>query len=118
MKNRFKNILKIIEEKTIQIKWPLINNNEKQNDNLLSLQQFKNFDSDNLIPSSLIINNNQDYLIENFDLIKQRYLSLADFNLFRGKFFFVFILIFIKKFKMVNNYELHLNHIIYLFYSK
>jgi len=89
--------LKIIEEKTIQIKWPLINNNEKQNENLLSLQQLKNFDSDNLIPSSLIINNNQDYLIENFDLIKQRYSSLADFNLSRGKFLFsIFVLIFIK----------------------
>jgi len=80
--------LKIIEEKTIQIKWPLINNNEKQNEHLLSLQQLKNFDSDNLIPSPLMINNNQDYLIENFDLIKQCYLSLADFNLSRGKFLF------------------------------
>ncbi len=81
----------IIEEKTIQVKWPIINNNEKQNENLLSLQQLKNFDSENIIPLPLLINNNQDYLIENFDLIKQRYSTLADFNLSRGK-----ILLFIN----------------------
>jgi hypothetical protein len=79
----------IIEEKSIQVKWPIINNNEKQNEHLLSLQQLKNFDSDNLIPSPLMINNNQAHLIDNFDLIKQRYSALADFNLSRGKFVFL-----------------------------
>lgn len=74
------------EEKTTQVKWPIINNNEKQTENLLILQQIKNSDSDNEIPPPLIINSNQAYLIDNFDLIKQRYSSLADFNLSRGKF--------------------------------
>ncbi len=80
----------ILEEKSIQVKWPIINNNEKQNENLLALQQLKNFDNENDIPSPLIINNNQAYLIDNFHLIKQRYSSLADFNLSRGmRFSFV-----------------------------
>ncbi|CAF0800309.1 unnamed protein product [Rotaria sordida] len=73
----------LIKEKTIQVKWPIINNNEKQTENLLILQQIKNFDNENEIPPPLIINNNQAYLIDNFDLIKQRYSSLADFNLSR-----------------------------------
>jgi hypothetical protein len=77
----------MIEEKSIQIKWPIINNNEKQNEHLQSLQQFKNFDSENILPSPLMINNNQAYLFDNFDLIKQRYSALADFNLSQGEFF-------------------------------
>jgi hypothetical protein len=53
----------------------------------------KNIDNENEISLPLIINNNQAYLIDNFDLIKQRYSSLADFNLSRGK-----ILIFLNFF--------------------
>jgi hypothetical protein len=64
----------------------IINNNEKQNEHLQSLQQFKNFDSENILPSPLMINNNQAYLFDNFDLIKQRYSALADFNLSQGEF--------------------------------
>ena len=74
------------------MKWPIVNNtDEKQTENLLSLQQLKDFHSENLIPSPLMINNNQAHLIDNFDLIKQRYSALADFNLSRGKFFILFI---------------------------
>jgi len=110
----------ILEEKSIQVKWPIINNNEKQNENLLALQQLKNFDNENDIPSPLIINNNQAYLIDNFHLIKQRYSSLADFNLSRGMSFsfvstFVLFYFYIQ---MGNNYELHSNRIIYLSYWK
>jgi hypothetical protein len=82
----------ISEEKTIQVKWPIITNNEKQNENLITLQQLKNIDMENDIPPPLMINNNQAYLMDNFDLIKQRYSSLADFSLLRGK---NFIIIFI-----------------------
>ncbi|CAF1169395.1 unnamed protein product [Rotaria magnacalcarata] len=71
----------LIKEKSIQVKWPIINNNEKQTENLVTLQQIKNSDNENEIPPPLIINSNQAYLIDNFDLIKQRYSSLADFNL-------------------------------------
>ncbi|CAF2348703.1 unnamed protein product [Rotaria sp. Silwood2] len=84
----------LIKEKTIQVKWPIINNNEKQTDNLFILQQIKNFDNENEVPPPLIINNNQAYLIDNFDLIKQRYSSLADFNLSRGKIFFFVVFYF------------------------
>jgi hypothetical protein len=67
----------------------------------------------------LIINNNQAYLLDNFHLIKQRYSALADFNLSRSKFFFLIVEFFyLKLFKMANNYELHLNQIIYLLYLK
>ncbi|UJR27547.1 hypothetical protein I4U23_008829 [Adineta vaga] len=74
----------LIKEKTIQVKWPLITNNEKQNENLSSLQQLKTLENETNIPPPLLINNNQAYLIDNFHLIKQRYSSLADFNLSRN----------------------------------
>ena len=70
----------------------MINNNEKQTENLLLLQQMKNSDSENLLPSPLIINNNQAHLFENFHLIKQRYSALADFNLSKGTFELCFFL--------------------------
>lgn len=66
------------------MKWPLINNNEKQTENLLSLQQLKQFESKDLIPLPLMINDNQASLLDNFDLIKQRYSTLADLHLSRG----------------------------------
>jgi hypothetical protein len=77
----------MIEEKNIQVKWPIINNNDKQTEHIQTLQQLKNFNTENILPSPLMINNNQVHLFENFDLIKQRYSALADFNLSRGEFF-------------------------------
>ena len=79
-----------IEEKTVQVKWPIINTNEKQNENLSSLQQLKQFESKDLIPLPLMINENQASLLENFDLIKQRYSALADLHLSRGEFSLIF----------------------------
>lgn len=79
-----------IEEKSVQVKWPIINTNEKQNENLLSLQQLKEFESKDLIPLPLMINENQASLLDNFDLIKQRYSTLADLNLSRGELLFIF----------------------------
>ena len=86
--DRLIEILLIIEEKSIQVKWPIINNNDKQTEHFQSLQQLKNFNTENNLPSPLMINNNQAHLFENFDLIKQRYSALADFNLSRGEFLF------------------------------
>jgi hypothetical protein len=42
---------------------------------------------DNENPSTLIVASNQAYLMDNFDFIKQRYASLADFDLSRGRCF-------------------------------
>ena len=73
------------EEKTIQVKWPVPNNNEKQTENLAVLQHLKNHTVDHETPPPLIMANNRAYLVDNFDLIKQRYSALADFELSRGK---------------------------------
>ena len=37
------------------------------------------------LPPPLIVANNRSHLMDNFDLIKERYSALADFNLSRGK---------------------------------
>jgi hypothetical protein len=64
-----------------------LSNNEKQTENFNALQQLKNIPMDDESPTPLIMdNNNRAYLMDNFDLIKQRYSSLADFDLSRGKF--------------------------------
>jgi hypothetical protein len=73
------------EEKTIQVKWPVLNNNEKQTENLTVLQQLKNQTIDHETPPPLIMANNRAYLVDHFDLIKERYSALADFELSRGK---------------------------------
>lgn len=81
-------------------------------ENLSLLQQMKQSERENHPPSSLIINNNQAHLIDHFYLIKQRYASLADFNLSKGKLIHFFPKNFdldIALFQMENNYELHLN---------
>lgn len=67
------------------MKWPVLNNNEKQTENLAVLQQLKNQTIDHETPPPLIMANNRAYLVDNFDLIKQRYSALADFELSRGK---------------------------------
>ena len=61
-----------------------MNNNEKETENLLLLQQLKQFESKDLVPLPLMINDNQASLLDNFDLIKQRYSTLADLHLSRG----------------------------------
>lgn len=84
-----------------------MNNNEKQSENLAILQQLKNLPIDSDAPPALILENHQSHLIDNFDLIKQRYSSLADFQLSRGlsKFFLLFLFFIEKKisFQMENN---------------
>lgn len=78
-----------LEEKTLQVKWPNEISIEKQTENLLLLQQIKQSNTDNVEPTPLIIDNNQAQLIDNFQLIKQRYSTLADFNLSKGRFLLI-----------------------------
>lgn len=61
-------------------------NNDKPAENLAVLQQLKNLPIDPDLPPVLIMESHQTHLIDNFDLIKQRYSSLADFHLSRGSF--------------------------------
>lgn len=85
---RFKTFLFFpdnLEEKTLQVKWPNEINVEKQTENLQLLQQMKQSMTENLQLTPLIIDDNQAQLIDNFQLIKQRYSALADFNLSKGR---------------------------------
>ena len=57
----------------------------------------KQSNTENLEPTPLIIDNNQAQLIDNFQLIKQRYSSLADFNLSKGRFSLIESFLFLQK---------------------